>query len=347
MPTTPPTGDPTATTNRGDRPAMPTTMKAVTQEQFGAPTDVLSTREVPVPSMGDDDVLVAVRATGVAIGDWLTVGGLPYIARPSYGLLRPRHRIAGLEMAGVVAAAGRNVTGFAPGDEVFGWGTGMLAEYAAVSADQLARRPSNLTFEQAAAVPVSGLAALQALRDAGQIEPGRQVLIIGASGAVGTFAVQIARALGGEVTGVASTRNLEMVRAAGADHVIDYTEEDVAAGGRRYDLILDMAGNRPLRDLRAALTPEGTLVVVGSSGGRWLMGFGRTIRATLVSPFVRQRLRPFFSKPTAEDLAVLRDLIESGAVTPVIDRAFPLADAAGAIAYVGERHTRGKTVVTV
>lgn len=335
----------TTTPTRGDAAAMPTTMTAVTQERFGAPDEVLSVREIALPTIGDDEVLVEINATGIAIGDWLTVGGMPYIARPSYGLLKPKQQVAGLEMAGVVQAVGRNVTDLAKGDEVFGWGNGMLAQYAAVPADHLTRKPANLTFEQAAAAPISGLAALQAVRDAGRIEPGQKVLIVGASGAVGTFAVQIAKALGAEVTGVASTRNLELVRSAGADHVIDYTKEGIADGGPRFDLILDMAGNRPLKDLRAALTPNGTLVIVGGSGGKWTMGFGRTIRAALLSPFVRHQLRPFFSKPTATDLDTLRDLIESDAVSPVVDRTFPLAEAPEAITYVGERHTRGKTVV--
>ncbi len=343
--TTPNTDIPTTT--RGDATTMPATMTAVTQDRFGAPDEVLTVREIALPAIGDDEVLVRVRAAGIAIGDWLTIGGMPYIARPSYGMVKPKHHVAGLEMAGVVEAVGRNVANLSKGDEVYGWGNGLLAEYAALPAAQVARRPGNLTFDEAAAVPISGLAALQALRDAGRIAPGQKVLIVGASGAVGTFAVQIAKALGAEVTGVASTRNLEMVRSAGADHVIDYTKEDIADAGPRFDLILDMAGNRALRDLRAALAPEGTLVIVGSSGGKWMMGFGRTIRAALLSPFVGQELRPFFSKPTAADLDMLRDLIESGAVTPVVDRTFPLAQAPEAITYVGKRHTQGKTIVTV
>jgi NADPH:quinone reductase-like Zn-dependent oxidoreductase len=337
----------TTTTTRGEPTAMPTTMTAVTQERFGAPDDVLAVREIALPTIGDDEVLVEIHAVGIAIGDWLTVGGMPYIARPSYGLLKPKRPVAGLEMAGVVKATGRSVTDLAPGDEVFGWGYSMLAEYAAVPADQLALKPGNLTFEEAAAIPISGLAALQALRDAGGIEPGQQVLIVGASGAVGTFAVQIAKALGAEVTGVASTRNLELVLRAGADHVIDYTMEGIADRGPRFDVILDMAGNRPLRDLRSALAPTGTLVIVGSSGGKWMMGFGRTIRAAFLSPFVRQQLRPFFSKPTTADLDVLRSLIESEALHPVVDRTFAIGEAPEAIRYVGERHTQGKTVVTV
>jgi len=273
--------------------------------------------------------------------------GMPYIARPQYGLLKPKHRIGGHEFAGTVAAVGANVTGFQPGDEVFGWSDHTLAEYVAVSADAVVAKPANLTLEQAAAVPISALAAIEALRDTGNVRHGDKVLILGASGAVGTFAVQIAKALGAEVTGVASTRNVAMVQSIGADHVIDYTKQDIAQRGQQYDVILDLAGNRSLSDLRRALTPNGTLVIVGGSGGKWFMGFGRTIRAMLMSPFVSQRLRPFISKPSKENLVALRELIESGRVNPVIDRTFPLSETAAAMAYLAERHTQGKTVITV
>jgi NADPH:quinone reductase-like Zn-dependent oxidoreductase len=239
------------------------------------------------------------------------------------------------------------VTQLQPGDAVFGWCDGAFAEYASVPEDQLVRKPANLTFEQAAAVPISGFAALQALRDTGGVQPGQQFVIIGASGGVGSFAVQLAKAFGAEVTGVCSTKSVELVRSIGADHVIDYTQEDFTRTGQRYDLILEMAGNRSLADLRRALTPKGTLVLVGGSGGRWFMGIGRTLRAVVVSRFVRQRLRSFFSKPKRTDLVVLKELIEAGKVTPVIDRAFPLGDTAEAIRYVGERSTQGKTVITV
>ncbi|MEA2002771.1 MAG: NAD(P)-dependent alcohol dehydrogenase, partial [Actinomycetota bacterium] len=216
-----------------------------------------------------------------------------------------------------------------------------------ISQDALVLKPSNVTFEQAAAVPISAFTALQGVRDHGEVQPGQKVLIIGASGGVGTFAVQIAKAYGAEVTGVCSTRNVDMVRSIGADHVIDYTNEEITKGGQRYDVILDMAGNRSLSSLRRALTPKGTLVIVGGSGGRWLMGFGRTIRALMLSPFVSQRLRQFISATTKEDLVALQELIEDGKVTPVIDRTFPLSATAEAIAYVGERHTQGKIVITV
>jgi NADPH:quinone reductase-like Zn-dependent oxidoreductase len=209
------------------------------------------------------------------------------------------------------------------------------------------QKPTNLSFEQAAAVPISGFAALQALRDTGGVQPGQQVVIIGASGGVGHFAVQLAKAFGAEVTGVCSTKSLDLVRSIGADHVIDYTQQDFTRSGQRYDLVLEMAGNRSLAELRRALTPKGTLVLVGGSGGRWFMGTGRTLRAVLVSPFVGQRLRSFFSKPRGPDLVVLQELLEAGKVTPIIDRTFPLNETPAAISYVGERSTQGKTVITV
>jgi NADPH:quinone reductase-like Zn-dependent oxidoreductase len=250
-------------------------------------------------------------------------------------------------MTGIVEMVGANVTRFQPGDKVFGWGNGALAEFAAVPAEQLTTKPSNLTMEQAAAVPISGLAALEALRETGALQPGQHVLIIGASGAVGTFAVQIAGALGAEVTAVGGTRNIDMLHSIGADHVIDYTRDRISDSSTRYDLILDLAGNRPLKELRRALQPRGTLVIVGGSGGRWLMGFGRTIRAGALSPFIGQQLRPFISKPNLQNLEALRGLIENGQVTPVVDRTFPLPAAAEALEYLGSRHTRGKSVVTI
>jgi NADPH:quinone reductase-like Zn-dependent oxidoreductase len=323
------------------------TMKAIVQDGYGLPEDQLELRDTDAPLVGEDQVLLRVQAVGVAIGDRLIMTGQPYIARPGYGLLGPKHRIPGIDVAGVVEAIGRNVTGFQLGDEVFGWCDGALAEYVAVRADALVSKPANLTSEQAAAVPTSAFAALQALRDTGQIHEGQQVLILGASGGVGTFAVQIAKSFGAEVTGVCSTRNVDMVRSLGADHVVDYTREAIAESGRRYDLILDLAGNRSLSDLRSVLANKGTLVIVGGSGGAWFMGFGRTLRAAMISPFVGQRLRPFFSKPNQEDLVVLRALLESGHITPLVDRTFPLSAIAAAMAYIGQRHTQGKTVITV
>jgi NADPH:quinone reductase-like Zn-dependent oxidoreductase len=282
--------------------------------------------------VNDDAVLVRVHAAAVGKGDWLTVKGLPYIARLRYGLPNPKHPVPGFDVAGRIEAVGPNVTQLQPGAAVFGWCDGAFAEYASVPKDQLVVKPANLSFEQAAAVPISGFAALQALRNTGGVQPGQQVVIIGASGGVGSFAVQLAKAFGAEVTGVCSTQSLEMVRSIGADHLIDYTQQDFTRTGQRYDLILEMAGNRSLADLRRALTPKGTR---------------RTLRAVLVSPFVGQRLRSFFSKPRGEDLVVLQELLEAGKLTPVIDRTFPLSETAEAIRYVGERSTQGKTVITV
>jgi NADPH:quinone reductase-like Zn-dependent oxidoreductase len=324
-------------------------MKAIVYHEYGS-TDVFEFRDIDKPEVKDDEVLVRVHAAGVHIGNWLMMRGLPYLIRlMGFGLLKPKNSVMGEEVAGHVEAVGKNVTQFQPDDEVFGWCTQAFAEYVSVSEDSLALKPANLTFEQAAAVTVSAFTALQGLRDKGKVQPGQKVLIIGASGGVGTFAVQIAKSYGADVTGVCSTRNVDMVRSIGADHVIDYTQEDITQSGQRYDLILDMAGNRSLSKLRRALTPEGTLVFVGGTGGRWLNGMGRTVRAVVLSPFVRQQLLMLLSlgKETKEDLLVLKELLESGEVTPVIDRTYGLSEAPEAIGYLGERHTQGKVVVTV
>jgi NADPH:quinone reductase-like Zn-dependent oxidoreductase len=327
-------------------PAQEQPMQAIVHSRYGPP-DALELKDIDKPVITDDAVLVKVRAAAVGKGDWLTVRGLPYIARMRYGLPKPKHPVPGFDVAGHIEAVGPNVAQLQPGDEVFGWCDGSFADYASVPQSQLARKPTNLSFEQAAAVPISGFAALQALRDTGGVQPGQRVVVIGASGGVGSFAVQLAKAFGAEVTGVCSTNSVDLVRSIGADQVIDYTQQDFTRTGRRYDLILEMAGNRSLADLRRALTPKGTLVLVGGSGGRWFMGTGRTLRAVLVSPFVGQRLRSFLSKPRGEDLEVLKELIEAGKLTPVIDRTFPLSETAEAIRYVGERSTQGKTVITV
>jgi NADPH:quinone reductase-like Zn-dependent oxidoreductase len=321
-------------------------MQAILHSRYGPP-DALELKDIDQPVVTDDQVLVRVHAAAVGKGDWLTVQGLPYVARLRYGLPNPKHPVPGFDVAGRIEAVGPNVTQLQPGDAVFGWCEGSFAEYASVPEGQLALKPANLSFEQAAAVPISGFAALQALRDTGGVQPGQTVVIIGASGGVGSFAVQIAKAFGAEVTGVCSTKSVDMVRSIGADHVIDYTQQDFTRTGQRYDLILEMAGNRSLSDLRRALTPKGTLVLVGGSGGRWFMGTGRTLRAVLVSPLVGQRLRSFFSKPKGADLVVLKELLEAGKLTPVIDRTFPLRETPEAIRYVGERSTQGKTVITV
>jgi NADPH:quinone reductase-like Zn-dependent oxidoreductase len=321
-------------------------VKAIVHSRYGPP-DALAVKDIDQPAVGDDGVLVRVHAAAVGKGDWLTVRGLPYVARLRYGLPKPKHRVPGFDVAGRVEVVGSNVTELQSGDEVFGWCDGSFAEYASVPENQLVRKPANLSFEQAAAVPISGFAALQALRDTGGVRPGQTVVIIGASGGVGSFAVQLAKAFGAQVTGVCSTKSLDLVRSIGADYLVDYTQQDFTRTGQRYDLILEMAGNRSLADLRRALTPKGTLMLVGGSGGRWFMGTGRTPRAVVTSPFVSQRLRSFFSKPRGADLVVLNELIEAGKLTPVIDRTLPLNETPAAISYVGERSTQGKTVITV
>jgi len=336
-----------------DRASAPSTdqetrMKAIVQDKYGAPQDVLTLQEIEKPTIGEEDVLVQVRAAGVHIGDWLVGSGLPYMIRMGYGLTKPKNRVPGMEFSGQIEAVGKNVTQFQLGDDVFGFSNaGAFAEYVSVSQDAVAMKPTNASFEEAAAVPISGFTAIQALRDVGNVQEGQKVLVIGASGGVGTYAVQIAKALSAEVTGVCSTRNVEMVRLIGADHVVDYTQEDITDSGQQYDLILDTAGNRPLSDLRRVLTPNGTLVIVGGSGGAWLMGTGRSLKALVVSPFTDQKLTMFLSKTTKEDLVALTELIESGEVKPVIDATFTLDETAAALTHVGERHTRGKTVVTV
>ena len=325
-------------------------MKAIVQDTYGSP-DVLELRDIDKPEIGDDEVLVRIRAAGVNPADWAIMSGLPYIARPVYGLRKPKNAVRGTDVAGTIEAVGTGVTRLQPGDEVFGWCSGLggaFAEYASVSEDALALKPANLSFEQAAAVPMAGLVALQALRDHGGVRAGQKVLINGASGGIGTFAVQIAKALGAEVTGVCSTRNVDMVRSIGADHVIDYTREDFTQKDQRYDFILDNVANHSLSDLRRALTPTGTLVPNGGGfDNHWFASGGRVISAHVLKRFVNHRLRPFLVSPKFEDLVVLKELIEAGKVTPVIDRTYPLSEASQAIGHVGEGHARGKVVITV
>ena len=325
-------------------------MKAIVQDRYGGP-DVLEFSDIDRPVPNDNEVLVQVQAAGLHRGDWHVMTGLPYLIRlvvPDLGLRKPKIPVRGMDLAGRVEAVGLNVTRFQPGDEVFGWADGAFAEYAAAPQDQLAPKPANLSFEQAAAVPTSGFAALQGLRDSGEVQPGQQVLIIGAAGAVGLFAVQLAKTFGAQVTGVASTTQLELVRSVGADEVIDYTRDDVTDGTRRWDLILDTAGHRSLSQLRRALTPKGTLVIVGSEGrGRWLGGFDRSLRAPLLARLVGQRLRMLASKPGQQDLQTLRELLEAGKLAQVIDRTYPLGDVPEAMRQMVEGHTRGKLVITV
>jgi len=327
-------------------------MKAIVQDVYGSP-DVLRLDNVDKPEPGDGEVLVRVHAAGVDAGVWHLTAGQPYLVRlMGFGLRRPKIRVRGMDLAGRVEAVGANVMRFQPGDEVFGacegTGDGSFAEYARARADRLAPKPANLTFEQAAAVPVSGCTALQGLRDAGKVQPGQSVLVIGAGGGVGTWAVQLAKAFGAEVTGACSTAKLDLVRSIGADDVVDSSRDDLADATRRYDLIVDTAGRRLVRHLRRALTPKGTLVIVGGEGGgRWLGGFDRQIlRAPLLSLFVGQTLRPLMAKETQADLEVLTELIEADRVTPVVDRTFALAEAAEAVRYLHEGHARGKVVIT-
>jgi NADPH:quinone reductase-like Zn-dependent oxidoreductase len=327
-------------------------MKAIVQDRYGGP-EVLELRDILRPVPKDDQVLVRVQAAGLDRGVWHVMTGLPYLIRvvvPTLGLRRPKVPVRGMDVAGRVEAAGDDVTRFRPGDEVFGWtDDGSYAEYATAPEDHLAPKPATLTFEQAAAVPISGFAALQGLRDVGQVQAGQQVLVIGAAGGVGSFAVQLAKAFGAEVTGVCSTTQVDLVRSIGADDVVDYARQDVTDGTRQWDLILDTAGHRSLSRLRRALAPTGTLVIVGSEGrGRWLGGFDRQLRAVALSRLVGQGLRMLSSKPRQEDLQTLRELIEAGKVTPVIDRTYPLREVPEAIRYLVEGHGgSGKVVITV
>ena len=325
-----------------------TTIQAVVQDAYGS-ADVLRLREIAKPVIGDHEVLVRVRAAGVHIGDWHVMTGMPYLMRVvGFGLRAPKARVRGVDVAGTVEAIGKNVTRFRVGDDVFGTCRGAFAEHTSAREETLAPKPAGLTFEQAAAMPTSACTALQALRDAGGIRPGQKVLIVGASGGIGLFAVQIARALGAEVTGVCSTGKADAVRAVGADHVVDYTREDFTRNGRRYDLILDMAGNRRLSDLRRALTPRGTLVPVGGEGGgRWIGGLGRSLGALAQSPFVSQRVRMVMGSAKAADLQVLKELVEAGKVMPVVDRTYPLGRVPEAMRYLEGGRARGKVVITV
>jgi NADPH:quinone reductase-like Zn-dependent oxidoreductase len=322
-------------------------MKAIVQDRYGS-ADVLELKDIDPPVPRDDEVLLRVHAASAFIGDWHIMTGLPYLGRLAFGLRRPKARIRGQDVAGRVEAVGNDVALFQPGDEVFGTCNGAFAEYAIARPDKLSPKPANLTFEQAATVPNTGTTALQGLRDAGGIQPGQKVLIIGAAGGVGSFGVQIAKAFGAHVTGVCSTRKVDLVRSIGADHVVDYTREDFAETVKRYDLILDTAGNRSVSHLLRALAPQGTLVIGGGEGGgRWFGGIDRQLRATVLSPFVGQKLCTFIAKPNAEDLVVLKALLEDGKVAPVIDRTYPLSEVPDAIRYLEEGHARGKVVITV
>jgi len=316
-------------------------LKAIVQYDYGSP-DVFELKEVDKPVVKDDDVLVRVHAASLHAGDYFVMRGVPYVARMSAGWPKPKNYIPGYDAAGHVEAVGKNVEQFQPGDEVFGACQGTCAEYVCAGENKFVLKPAKLTFEQAAAVPTSAIAALRGIRDAGKVQPGQKVLINGASGGVGTFAVQIAKAFGAEVTGVCSTRNVDMVRSIGADHVIDYTQEDFTQGEQRYDLILDNVANHSLSDCRRVLTPQGTHIP--NSGHA---GMGYIIKALVASLFVRQQGRTYLAIPNNEDLIVLKELIEAGKIAPVIDRTYPLSDTPEAFRYLDEGHVRGKVVISV
>ena len=321
-------------------------IKAIVQDRYGSP-DVLELKDVDKPVASENEVLVRVRAAAVNIGNWHLLRGIPYAMRPAVGLFKPKHEIPGLDLAGQVEAVGRGVTRLQPGDEVFGWCEGAFAEYACIEESNLLAKPANLTLEQSAAVGDSAFTALNAVRDQGKVQPGQKVLINGASGGVGTFAVQIAKSFGADVTGVCSTRNVDMVRSIGADRVIDYTQEDFTQDRERYDAMLDLVGSRSLSDCRRSLTARGTYVLVGVKDlGRWF-GLARQIKVLSSSPFVRQRMRIFLTRHTKDDLAVLKELVEAGEVTPVIDRRYQLSEVPEALRYQGEGHAHGKIVIAV
>lgn len=322
-------------------------MKAAVYHRFGPP-EVVQLEDIPKPIPKDDEVLVRIRAAAVSPVDLFWLTGEPFIMRPGAGLVTPRNPVLGSVVAGQVETVGAGVTKYRSGDEVFAETShGGFAEYTCVPEATLAVKPANLTFEQAAAVPLVGVTALQGLRDHGKVKPGQKVLINGASGGVGTFAVQIAKVLGAEVTGVCSTANVELVRSLGADHVIDYTREDFTKGAAKYDVVLDNVGNRSISECRQALTPRGTYLPSSAAGGRWIGGVARVVKSAALSPFVSHRLRPFLAVGKPEDLDYLRELIEAGEVTPVIDRAYPLSETAQALAHYGTGHAQGKVIVTM
>ena len=321
-------------------------MKAIVQDTYGSP-DVLRLKDIDTPVPDDDEVLVRVRAAAVNIGDWHLMRGMPYAMRIATGLFKPRRDVPGIDLAGRVELVGKDVTQLRPGDEVFGWCRGAFAEYACAAESSLLAKPADLTLEQSAAVGDSALTALNAVRDQGQIGPEHEVLINGASGGVGTFAVQIAKSLGAKVTGVCSAVNVDLVRSIGADHVIDYTHEDFTQSGQRYDVMLDLVANRSLSDCRRALAPRGTYVLVGAADmDRWF-GISRQIKVLSLSPLVRQRMRVFFVRHNRADLIALKALVDAGEVAPVIDRYYELNEAPEALRHQGEGHARGKLVVAV
>jgi NADPH:quinone reductase-like Zn-dependent oxidoreductase len=319
-------------------------MKAIVQDKYGS-AEVLDARDIEKPEIGDNAVLIRVHAASVHVGDWVLMTGSPFVMRFATGLRRPKNRIPGTDLAGTVEAVGKDVKGLRRGDAVFGWCAGAFAEYASGTEDQFLLKPANLTFAQAAAVGVSATTALQLLRDNGKVQPGQKVLINGASGGVGTFAVQIAKAFGADVTGVTSSANADLVSSIGADHVVDYTREDFTKGIERYDLILDNVGNHSMAQTRRVLAPTGTLI---SNGGGHAGGkLGRTLRTMLVSMFVRQQAGPTVKSQNRDDLVVLKELVEAGKITPVIDGTYPLSETPNAIARVATGRARGTVVIAV
>jgi NADPH:quinone reductase-like Zn-dependent oxidoreductase len=323
-------------------------MKAAVRDRFGSP-DVVELREIDKPVPTDNEVLVRVRAASLNLADWYAVTGRPYVGRAQMGLRKPKSNRLGVDYAGTVEAVGKNVTEFRPGDEVFGGRDGAYAEYVCAREDRsVVPKPPNVTFEQAAAVPIAAITALQGLRDKGQLQPGQKVLINGASGGVGTFAVQIAKALGAEVTAVCSTGNVDAARSLGADHVIDYTREDFTRSGQRYDLMLDIAGSRSWSACKRVLKPQGTLVLVGGPKDNRMFGpLGHVIKLRLGGMLARRKVAFFIAKFNKADMLFLRELLEAGKVTPVIDRRYELSDIADGFRYLGEGHCRSKVVITV
>jgi NADPH:quinone reductase-like Zn-dependent oxidoreductase len=321
-------------------------MKAITYDRYG-PLQALALRDIPTPTPKDGEVLVRVRAAGLAIGDVFSVRGAPYAMRMYTGLLKPKWGVPGYDLAGQVEAVGGAVTCFQPGDEVFGSSAATCAEYATAPEDQLVPKPASLPWQEAAAIPMPAMAALRGLRDAGKLRAGQSVLINGASGGIGHLAVQIAKAFGAEVTGVCSTKNVEMVRSLGADHVIDYTHEDFTAGDERYDVILDNVENRSLSDIRRVLKPKGTLVLNSGTGASGIEMVVRLARPLVMSPFTSQKMRRYLVRPNQKDLAAIKGLIEAGKLRPVIDRTYPLAETAVALAHIEGGHVAGKVVVTI
>ena len=338
----------TATTTSREKPALrtQTSWKAITRDCFGSP-DVLSLRAIARPQIPTGEVLVEVRAAGVNRGDALEMRGWPYLARlMGYGVRNPRHPVLGTDLAGTVIALSEGVSGIDIGDEIVGFGTGAFAEIALMPASTSVQRPDTISAEEAAAMPTTAVTALQAIRDAARVEPGQHVAVIGASGGVGTFAVQIAKVHGAEVTAVASGRNADLVRSIGADHVVDYATDDIVAHTGRYDVILDLVGNQPIRSLRRALTPTGAFVVVGGQNPQSATGMRRFAAAAAMSPFTRQRLVPLFSKPNRDDLDAVIELVRTGAVRPIVGRTFDRSDTAEAIRQIETGHGTGRTVVT-